>query len=219
MNIKKKEKTLLESMPDDILMVVVSKVGTISSIDYLNTITSCKSLHFGIDNQFIAKKLNLAPLIRRPLLAYEYEDLMEKCLESNNASANYIKGLLELFNRQNQVVGIHHLRLAYTDGHNEARFIYGVVLLSLGMTEKGIKIINRLSEEVGLIGLDILWTSIRTTLEHSNVTMGEAYVTSLRMIKPVISCYPHETNVFCPTCFYLFFMSDFFDYITGLNSI
>ena len=91
MNPKKADMITLETMPNDMIMVIVSKVGATSSLDYFNTITSCKSLNFGFNNHFVAKDLNLAHLIKRPLLAYEYPDLMESCLKSNNVDANYIR--------------------------------------------------------------------------------------------------------------------------------
>ncbi|KAJ4883692.1 hypothetical protein Rs2_33785 [Raphanus sativus] len=206
-------------MPNDMLMVIVTKVGATSSVDYVNTITSCKSLKFGFHNHFVARDLNLAPLIKTPLLAYDYPDLMESCLKSNNVGANYIKGLLEFFDRDNEVLGLHHLRLSSKGGHKEATFIYGVVLMALGMTEKGMAIINNLNDKVGVIILDSLWTNIQNSLRNINVTMKPAYVTSLKMMKPVLPCHPHDMNTFCPTCFYFFFMCEFFEFVIGLNPL
>ncbi|KAH0847095.1 hypothetical protein HID58_091812 [Brassica napus] len=188
MNPKKADMITLETMPNDMLMVIVSKVGATSSLDYFNTITSCKSLNFEL-------------------------------LKIQQRGCKLHQGLLEFFHRENESLGLHHLRLSSKGGHKEATFIYGVVLMALGMTEKGMNIINKLNDKEGPIILDSLWTNIQNSLEHINVTMKTAYVTSLKMMKPVLPCHPHDMNTFCPTCFYFFFMCEFFEFVLGLNSI
>lgn len=111
----------LTTIHQDMRMFIVLKVGSISPLDYYNTIIASKSLNFGFNNYFIAKDLNHAPLVRKPLLAYKYKSLMDSCLKANNTNSNFFKGMLEYFHCQNQFLGLHHIRLAAKGGHKEGR--------------------------------------------------------------------------------------------------
>lgn len=74
----------LQKMPCDMLSLIVSKVGATSSVDYVNTILTCKKLNISFDNYFVAKDLDLQALVQRPREANNYKSLMESCLRRNN---------------------------------------------------------------------------------------------------------------------------------------
>ncbi|KAL0705841.1 hypothetical protein Bca4012_072266 [Brassica carinata] len=78
-------------MPNGMLRLIVSKVGAASSTDYCNTVLTCKSLNFSLDDPLIAKTLNIAPLVERPHLVNRYEKTMESLLAANNLDAHYVK--------------------------------------------------------------------------------------------------------------------------------
>ena len=104
--------TRLDTMPNGMLRLIVSKVGAASSTDYCNTVLTCKSLNFSLDDPLIAKTLNIAPLVERPHLVNRYEKTMESLLAANNLDAHYVKGMREYFYFDNHFLGLHHLRLA-----------------------------------------------------------------------------------------------------------
>lgn len=89
------------------------------------------------------------------------------------------------------------LRLASKNGHKEGRFSYGVILMALGVTEKGMKIINKLTDKEGLAIVDSCWENIQISLEHINLTMEKVYVKSLEKMKPDLNCHPAEMNTSC----------------------
>ncbi|KAL0666881.1 hypothetical protein Bca4012_029585 [Brassica carinata] len=104
--------THLDTMPDDMLRLIISKVGAASSTDYCNAVLTCKSLNFGLDDPLIAKTLSIAPLVERPYLANGYEKMMESLLAANNLDAHYVKGMREYFYFDNHFLRLHHLHLA-----------------------------------------------------------------------------------------------------------
>ncbi|CAN6833060.1 unnamed protein product [Brassica oleracea] len=109
--------TRLDTMPDDMLCLIISKVGAALSTGYCNAVLTCKSLNFGLDDPLIAKTLSVAPLVERPHLANEYEKMMESLLAANNLDAHYVKGMREYFYFDNHFLGLHHLRLASKGDH------------------------------------------------------------------------------------------------------
>nr|VDD35697.1 unnamed protein product [Brassica oleracea] len=91
MNPKQANMLTLQTMPEDMRLFTVSKVGTTSPIDYFNTIITSKSLNFSFDNYFVAKDLKLSPLVKKPALATRYKTLMDSCLKANNVDAHFVK--------------------------------------------------------------------------------------------------------------------------------
>ncbi|KAG2312291.1 hypothetical protein Bca52824_023848 [Brassica carinata] len=109
----------LEAMPEDMRLLIVSKVGQNSPVDYFNTVLTCRSLSFRPDNPSVAKDLNLSPFVKN----HSYPI-------TENIDAHFVKGMIQFFQSQNQVLGLHHIHIASKSGHLQ-----------------GIKIINDLTEE------------------------------------------------------------------------
>ncbi|CAN6891016.1 unnamed protein product [Brassica oleracea var. botrytis] len=72
---------------------------------------------------------------------------MDACIKADNIDAHFVKGMIQFFQSQNQVLGLHHIHIASKSGHLQGRYIFGVLLMAIGETDKGIKIINDLTEE------------------------------------------------------------------------
>ncbi|CAN6899617.1 unnamed protein product [Brassica oleracea] len=72
---------------------------------------------------------------------------MDACLKVDNIDAHFVKGMIQFFQSQNPVLGLHHIHIASKSGHLQGRYIFGVLLMAIGETDKGIKIINDLTEE------------------------------------------------------------------------
>ncbi|KAG2329819.1 hypothetical protein Bca4012_020651 [Brassica carinata] len=201
-------------MPDDMLRLIVSKVGSASSTDYCNAVLSCKSLNFGSDDPFIGKALSIAPLVERPHRANRYEKLMENLLAANNLDAHYVKGMQEFFDFDNHIMGLHHLSVASEGDHKEAKYLYGLLLMAMGMIEKGKKILSKLTDDEGLDFVEMSWEKIQTSLSQLNVRLKDEYVASYMIMQPELRCHPADIN---PVPAYL--MSEFFDMVLGLNPV
>ncbi|RID50181.1 hypothetical protein BRARA_H00926, partial [Brassica rapa] len=102
----------LESLPDDVLCIIVSKGGSSSSLDVCNARLSCRSLKFDLSDRAIAKDLKLSPLVKNPMRAKFYNSLINSCLKEDNLDAHFIVGVLEFFGNRNKYLGLHHLQIA-----------------------------------------------------------------------------------------------------------
>lgn len=142
---------------------------------------------------------------------------MDRCLEAINVDANFIKGILKFFHYENQFLGLHHIRKAAKSGHTEARYVYSVLLMAIGQTEKGIKIINKLTDQEGIAAVDSCCTNMQISLQDINLSMKKIFVVSLLKMKPVDNCHPPEINTACSTCYHFFLMTEFFEMMLGLN--
>lgn len=207
----------LESMPEDMRRLIVSKVGASSSTDYGNTVLTCKSLNFGLDDPLIARTLNIDPLVRRPDLANGYGEMMGELLASNNLDAHYVKGMCEFFGSDDPVLGIHHLRLAAKGAHKEAKYLYGVLSMALGMVNKGKKILSKLTDAVGVCSIEAIWENVHASLSHLHVEMKDVYVDSLIIMGPPLNCHPPGVNTVCAECYHAYFMTEFFEMALGIN--
>ncbi|KAG2313781.1 hypothetical protein Bca4012_064412 [Brassica carinata] len=209
----------LDTMPDDMLRLIISKVGSSSSTDYGNTMLTCKSLNFGLDDPLIAKTLSIAPLVKKPHLAHRYEKLMESLLAVHNLDAHYVTGMRECFLFDNHFLGLHHLRLASKGGHKEAEYLYGILHMALGWIEEGKKILSKLTDDEGLAFVELSWENIQTSLSQLNVRMRDEYVASFMIMQPDVDCHPRVMNTVCHKCYHAYLMSEFFDMVLGLNPV
>ncbi|WZZ78207.1 hypothetical protein YC2023_098779 [Brassica napus] len=187
----------LESMPEDMHLLIVSKVSSTSPIDYFNTIITCKSLGFSSENFSVANDLNLSRLVKKPALANKYKTLVETCIKANNVDAHFVKGMLEYFQSQNQILGQHHIHTASEGGHLQGRYVYGVLLMAIGQTEKG------------------------RSLEHPLLHMKDIYVSSILKMWPDLNCHSQEEvdNTVCANCFHFFLLTKFYKMMLGFNDL
>ncbi|KAG2258868.1 hypothetical protein Bca52824_078162 [Brassica carinata] len=74
-------------------------------------------------NPSVAKDLNLSPFVKKPLLSNQYESLMDACLKVDNIDAHFVKGMIQFFQSQNPVLGLHHIHIASKSGHLQGRYI------------------------------------------------------------------------------------------------
>ncbi|XP_013617972.1 PREDICTED: F-box protein At2g35280-like [Brassica oleracea var. oleracea] len=204
MDQRRAKKQSLENMPEDLRMVIVSKVGADSALDYFNAIIASKSLCFRFDNRFIARDLNLEPLVKKPAQAKRYRSLMDSCLKANNVHAHFVTGMLQYFDSPNQFLGMHHLRIASKAGHLQERYVYGVLLMAIGQTEKGVRIINKLTDEKGIETVKNCIQDFTLSLYRLDRNVMDIYVTSFTAMKPDHQCQPPEINTACLKCYHFF---------------
>ncbi|KAF2536212.1 hypothetical protein F2Q68_00019261 [Brassica cretica] len=153
-------------------------MASTSPIHYFNTIITCKRLSFGPDNYSIAKALNLSPLVNQPSLANRYQTLVDRCLETNNIDAHFVKGMLEYFESQNQIIGLHHIHIASKGGHVQGTYVYGVLLMAIGETENGVKIINKLTDDKRISVVEDCMANFQRSMERPFLHMKETYLSS-----------------------------------------
>ncbi|XP_019101849.1 PREDICTED: F-box protein At2g35280-like [Camelina sativa] len=73
-----------------------------------------------------------------PLAALtKYQDLMEKCIASENVQALYIKGIQEYFHKNNTETGLKHLKKAAEGSYDNNIYLYGNVKFCRGDIAEG----------------------------------------------------------------------------------
>ncbi|CAN7115573.1 unnamed protein product [Brassica rapa subsp. narinosa] len=211
----------LESMPKDIRLLIVSKIASTSPINYFNTIITCKRLHFGPEYYPVAKALNLKPLVNQPSLANRYRMLVARCLEANNIDAHFVKGMLEYFESQNQILGLHHIHIASKGGHIQGTYVYGVLLMAVGETDNGVKIINKLTNDKGISVVEDCMANFQRSIERPFLHMKETYVSSMQKMWPHLNCHPQEgaDTMVCSNCFHFFLLTEFYKMMLGFSDL
>ncbi|KAJ4875581.1 Uncharacterized protein Rs2_40599 [Raphanus sativus] len=207
----------LEDLPDDMLRLIVSKVGSASSTDYFNAISSCNSMTFGVTDPMITKTLNITPLVKRPDRATSYTEFMASLIAANKFDAHFVKGMSEYFSFNNRFLGLHHLRFASKGNHKETKYLYGLLLMALGMIDKGKKILSKLTNDVGLASVEMIWESIQSSLSYLPVELKDEYVASYMSMQPEVDCHPEEINTVCSNYYHAFLMSEFSDMVIDVN--
>ncbi|XP_019099685.1 PREDICTED: F-box protein At2g35280-like, partial [Camelina sativa] len=192
----------LESLPQDLLGIIVSKVVDASTDDYINCILSCKELGASADDKRILQKLNLAPLVKKPLLSIQYVPLMKKTLAKNNLDAHYIKGIIRYFLLTNSVTGLHHLGVSANAGKLEVIYLYAIILCR-GRVVEGKKYLNKLKWTEDTTLVNNCWKKIKISLHGIRVARKRCYLTSLRHMKPTATfCHLKDMKTTCGRCFY-----------------
>ncbi|VVB15125.1 unnamed protein product [Arabis nemorensis] len=194
--------SLLESLLQDLIGEIVARVGADSPQDYVNFILSCKELAASAPDKRMRKRLNLAPLVKRPLASSSYQKLMDKWLANNNPYAHYIEGILEYFVHNDKFTGLYHFSVAADAGHKEAVYLYAIILLCKGLTNSGQHYLSQLKWEEDTTMVDKCWENIKTSLHGIRVLRKRLYVTSLRQMKPRDACHLYDMNNSCAKCFY-----------------
>lgn len=204
-----------QNLPYDMLSLILSKVGATPSVDYANKKLTCKDLNISFEDYFVAKDLNLEVFVQNPRQARNYKSLMESCLRSNNVNVHYLQGIVEYFGKNNVFIGLHHLRVAAKGGHKAGRFLYGILLMNLGMADKGKKVLTRLTNEHGGATVELIWGNVRSSLNGFDLDMKKVYHQSLAKMTPVLDCCPPELNTPCSSCFHYYFLNQFVNLMMG----
>ncbi|CAN7094923.1 unnamed protein product [Brassica rapa subsp. narinosa] len=82
--------------------------------------------------------------------------------------------------------------------HKEAKYLYGVLHMALGMIEKGKKILTKLTEDDGLDPVEMSWENVQESLSQLNVRMKDVDITDDGVDMGVSSSGTHNVLKFKP---------------------
>ncbi|VVB17741.1 unnamed protein product [Arabis nemorensis] len=192
----------LESLPEDLLGVIVRKLGATDTTTYHFCLRSCKKLGATAHDERVCTTVNLAPLVKRPLLTVKYFPVLKRCLAHYNPDAHYIKGILRYFLLNQSTVGLHHLDVAADAGKKDAIYLYAILLLCRDMIAEGKTYLNQLKWEENTDIVDACWKSIKTSSQGIRVGRKRCYLVSLEKMKPYNFCHLNDLDTTCAECFY-----------------
>ncbi|KAG2300203.1 hypothetical protein Bca52824_036675 [Brassica carinata] len=115
---------------------------------------------------------------------------MASYFTANNLDANYVK-----------VFRFASHPTSSKRGSQRRNYLYGVLLMAIGHTKEGIKVINKLTEKERITVVEICWTAIQPSLTNIALTMKDIYI-----------------NTVCANCYHFYLMTEFIEMVMGLNS-
>ncbi|GAA0144010.1 hypothetical protein LIER_04564 [Lithospermum erythrorhizon] len=126
MNTTLSKKCLLEDLPEQVNIEIISKVAS-DSIRNVNSVKlSCKNLMKITYNDYVLRKANLEKLsVSQWHVNESRNNFMQLCEESGNPEALYRKGIVHLFQEGGTIQAINYLRQANKAGHLEAPYALG----------------------------------------------------------------------------------------------
>ncbi|KAM7257725.1 hypothetical protein ACFE04_013466 [Oxalis oulophora] len=139
--------TTIDSLPRDILVNVVSFVMSNSLRDHSNIKLSCKDFYKIAEDKFV---FQITSLERFPMTRWRYREevyeFINRCKESGNPEALYRQGFIDFFSKKLKVSGTENLKKATENGHVDASYVYGIILLCESddgtIKQKGLKILS-----------------------------------------------------------------------------
>ncbi|XP_010495783.1 PREDICTED: F-box protein At2g35280-like [Camelina sativa] len=141
--------SVLESLPQDILGDIISRVAKGGREDVLHCMLVSHELAIACKDERVAKNLSLKPLAMNPLSTLNnYEAVMERCLQNGNAEAHYIEGIKEYFYHNNTDISLHHLETSAEGLYEKGIYLYGILMLCRGEIEKGKQYLDKLATSV-----------------------------------------------------------------------
>ncbi|XVF41661.1 hypothetical protein PTKIN_Ptkin01aG0297800 [Pterospermum kingtungense] len=141
-----KPSNLVKSLPADMLSEILGQVASKSITDFVNTKLSCKAFLGASNYNHIFEKISLENVGFVPWFGRE-RVFFKRCKDARNAEALYRKGMLDFFSRRKRSSGLRYLKKAVEKGHVEARYTYGLILVSFGDEQRnqGLQVLSSLN--------------------------------------------------------------------------
>ncbi|XP_057426595.1 uncharacterized protein LOC130720027 [Lotus japonicus] len=123
--------TTIKKLSRDLLVEVVATVASHSFTDLHNIKLCCKDFLDATEDSYVLRKVSLDtfPLIQwRP--NGKTTSFLNRCRECGNMESLYREGLRKYFDYPNgKIDGLEILKVAAENGHNEAKYVYGMISL------------------------------------------------------------------------------------------
>ncbi|KAL1373129.1 hypothetical protein HN51_003142 [Arachis hypogaea] len=119
----------IKSLPKDLLVKIVASVASHSFIDLHNVKKSCKDLLEAAEDNYVYRRVSLDKFSFIPRYSNDKElSFLKRCKENQNIESLYREGLRECLGNGN-AEGLKLLDMAANEGHKEAKYVYGIILL------------------------------------------------------------------------------------------
>ncbi|KAF7834490.1 putative F-box protein [Senna tora] len=128
-------------------MEVLARVASNSISDLHKAKTSCRDFLQASNDDYIYQHVSMAKIPLIPWFITEKESsFLKRCRESGNSESLYREGMVEYFSSSNIDSGLESLRKACEKGHEDAKYVYGMILICSGEDEelkrKGLEILR-----------------------------------------------------------------------------
>ncbi|KAH0464660.1 hypothetical protein IEQ34_007446 [Dendrobium chrysotoxum] len=126
---KPRRESGISSLPPELLegillQALAASPTPIRDIRYFRQ--TCKNFHAICSSKRIGKCMNVEDWSMCWQDKQGYLGFLQSCAKSENVNALFLLGLEEMFNRRKYDVGLHHLRLASSQGHLLSKYLMGL---------------------------------------------------------------------------------------------
>ncbi|XAR64435.1 hypothetical protein NMG60_11024770 [Bertholletia excelsa] len=181
----------ISSLPLDILVDVIARVAANSFCDLFNAQLCCKEFDRAGEDKYTLQHVSIdkLPVIHRWLGREEVNSFFNRCMDSGNPEALFRQGMVEYFNTMRVEVGLEFLRRAAEQGHAEATYVYGMILLSTGGPSSllGLQILNTLTSS------ESINKKIQDCRERIRTILRAMWIKNRSICQPPRLCHNHAT--------------------------
>ncbi|KAF8096419.1 hypothetical protein N665_0309s0045 [Sinapis alba] len=204
----------LESLPQDLLGEILSRVASSSREDIRNCLTVSRTISEAVQDDRVFKNLSLRQQAMNPLSTYgRYHQLMERCLRSENPAAHFIEGIKHFFVQDSTTMGLFHLKKSSEGSYDNGTYLYGLLLLCTGNRQEGRMSLRSLGWEVNKRRADRCWRATRLSLRNIIIIPKNEYTANLTMNRPPQNCHLDDLDTRCRRCYYYKQMRKFIAFI------
>lgn len=120
----------IKALPKELLMEVLARVASGSVSDLYKAKISCRDfLHAG-DDDFVYQHVSMDKFPLIPWFISDKESsFLRRCRESGNSESLYREGMVQYFSSLQINSGLESLRKASENGHKDAKYVYGMILI------------------------------------------------------------------------------------------
>ncbi|KAG2323902.1 hypothetical protein Bca4012_038243 [Brassica carinata] len=206
--------SLLESLPQDLLGDILSRVGSSSVEDIRPCLLVPKNISAAVEDHRVFQNLNLRPQAMNPLVTFfRTRHCLQKCINGDNPAAHYIEGIKQYFIFDNMNLGLFHLKKSAQGKYDNGTYLYGMLLLCNGNIAQGQIILRSLDWEESKLRADRAWREVKRSMRFVFLIMKDVYRATLRNNRPPHICHRNDINNRCPMCFHYKQMRKFIGFI------
>lgn len=211
---KKKFEEVLTNLPNDMLAVILGKVGEKSHTDLNACIVACKTFQSISKYLDVVMKLNLKESFPPPWTRIpENSELLYECAGYGNIHAIFLCGLIDFYYKKFTVAGAKQLMVAAEASHPEAMYLCGMILINQGRYSEGSNYLKQLWKKKGFEAVRRCIVNCKPVLLELNVRDYIAYVLLLTDLEVGDDCVVREYDDVCEHCFVYKEIFRFIDYM------
>ncbi|PIN13767.1 hypothetical protein CDL12_13599 [Handroanthus impetiginosus] len=142
--------TNIESLPKELLIEVLARVGASSLPDLFNAKLSCKTFYEAAEDIHVYQHVSLDnfPFVEWKSLSEKQQDFLTRCVECRNPEIIFRQGVVDFFSGKGIESGLRFLQKAINLKHDGAKYVVICIILFFSrndeLKEKGIKILARM---------------------------------------------------------------------------
>ncbi|XP_045786877.1 F-box protein At2g35280-like [Trifolium pratense] len=139
--------SIVEALPNDLLVQIVGRVASRSMADLYKVKLSCKEFLNASEDGYVYQRASMDNFALVPLPWFKREKeilFLRRCRERGNLEIFYREGMVQYFKTLMLNLGLENLKKAALEGHHEAKYVYSMILMA-----------NREDEEERKLGFDL----------------------------------------------------------------